>query len=114
MALKKDKELKLFYSIKEVAQAVGVTESTLRFWEKEFPQIAPQKGENGIRRYTKEDIARIRQIYHWVKEKGMTIKGVRQKLKEKKRKWEKEINVVEQLKAVREELASIRDELNNL
>ena len=42
MALNKDKNLKIYYSIKEVAQMLGVAESTLRFWESEFPQIKPQ------------------------------------------------------------------------
>lgn len=37
MALKADKELKLYYSISEVAKMFGVNESLLRYWEKEFP-----------------------------------------------------------------------------
>ena len=39
--LKKDKNLKLYYSVGEVAEMLGVSESLLRFWEKEFPQITP-------------------------------------------------------------------------
>ncbi len=37
--LNTDKDLKLYYSIGEVARMFGVNESTLRFWEKEFPQL---------------------------------------------------------------------------
>ena len=37
MALNTDKNLKLYYSIKEVAQMINVSESLLRFWEKEIP-----------------------------------------------------------------------------
>ena len=51
--LKKDKELKLYYSIKEVAQQLGVNESTLRYWEKEFPQLKPKtQALNKVRQYT--------------------------------------------------------------
>ena len=41
MALNKNKDLKLYYSISEVAQMFNVAETLLRFWEKEFPNIKP-------------------------------------------------------------------------
>ena len=43
--LNTDKELKLYYSISEVARMFDVNESLLRFWEKEFPQLRPKKGD---------------------------------------------------------------------
>ena len=43
-----DKDLKLYYSISEVAQMFDVNESLLRFWEKEFPQLSPKKGSRGV------------------------------------------------------------------
>ena len=43
MALKQDKELKLYYSIREVAEMFGVNESLLRYWETQFPMIIPKK-----------------------------------------------------------------------
>lgn len=42
MALNTEKKLKLYYSIKEVAEMLGVSESMLRFWEKEIPMINPR------------------------------------------------------------------------
>ena len=45
MALNKNKDHKLYYSIGEVAAELGVNESTLRYWETVFKQIAPKKGE---------------------------------------------------------------------
>ena len=47
--LNTDKELKLYYSIGEVADMFGVNTSLLRFWEKEFPQISPKTAGRGIR-----------------------------------------------------------------
>ena len=49
--LNTDKELKLYYSIGEVADMFGVNPSLLRFWEKEFPQISPKTAGRGIRQY---------------------------------------------------------------
>ena len=82
MALNKDKNLKLYFSISEVAQLFDVNESNLRFWEKEFDVIQPRKTSKGTRFYKQEDIDAIRLIYHLVKERGMTLAGARQKLKE--------------------------------
>ena len=56
MALKTDKNVKLYYSIKEVAEEVGVNESTLRYWEKEFPFLKPKVTSNKVRQYTEKDI----------------------------------------------------------
>ena len=42
MPLNPDKNLKLYYSIKEVAAMIGVNESTLRYWETELPQLKPK------------------------------------------------------------------------
>ena len=84
MSLKKNKDLKLYFSISEVAQMFDVNESTLRFWEKEFDIINPRKTSKGTRFYKQEDIDAVRLIYHLVKERGMTLAGARQKLKDNK------------------------------
>ena len=55
--LNTDKELKLYYSIGEVADMFGVNPSLLRFWEKEFPQISPKTAGRGIRQYRKEALS---------------------------------------------------------
>ena len=51
MALKQQKPQKLYYSISEVAKMFDVNESALRFWEKEFPQIAPKTAGRGVREH---------------------------------------------------------------
>ena len=60
-----DKELKLYYSISEVAGMFDVNESLLRYWEKEFTMIETKKAGGNIRQYTKEDIENIRLEYHF-------------------------------------------------
>ena len=50
MALNLDKNLKLYYSISEVARMFGLNESTLRYWEQEFPYLKPKtKGPGKVR-----------------------------------------------------------------
>lgn len=107
-----DKELKLYYSIGEVAQMFGVNESLLRFWEKEFPQLNPKKAGRNIRQYRKEDIETVKLIYHLVKERGMTLPGARQRLKNNKNNTLRNFEIVERLKSIREELVSMRNALD--
>ena len=64
MALNTDKNTKLYYSIKEVAGMIGVNESLLRYWEKEFPHLRPKTiSTNNVRQYTEKDIEQIRLIW---------------------------------------------------
>ena len=116
MALGKDKDLKMFYSIKEVAKELSVTETTLRYWETVFPQVAPYKGANGVRRYTKDDIKTLRTIYHLVKERGLTLSGAKKQFKHGGPKENAETNseVIDRLKAIREELLGIKGQLDML
>ena len=95
MAYNPKKDLKLYYSIGEVAKMFNVNESLLRYWEKEFPIISPRKAGGSIRQYRKEDIENIRLVYHLVKEKGMTLQGAKQRLKVNKETTVQMAEVVE-------------------
>ena len=101
--------LKVYYSIGEVADMFGVNTSLIRFWEKEFDVIKPHK--KGNRQFTKADIDNFHLIYHLVKEKGMTLKGAQMKLRENKAETETNFEVVKRLKAIKEELLQIKDQL---
>ena len=108
------KDLKLYYSIGEVARMFQVNESLLRYWEKEFPMIAPKKAGGNIRQYRKEEIEAIRLIYHLVKEKGMTLQGAKQRLKVNKETTVQTAEVVGRLKQIREELVKLHKSLDYL
>ena len=114
MAYNPNKDLKMYYSIGEVAKMFNVNESLLRYWEKEFPIISPRKAGGNIRQYRKEDIDNIRLVYHLVKEKGMTLQGAKQRLKANKETTEQTAEVVERLKSIREELVKLRNSLDYL
>ncbi len=107
-----EKSLKLYYSISEVAEMFGVNQSLLRFWEKEFPQITPRTNSRGVRQYRKEDVETIRLIYHLVKEKGMTLPGARRRLKGNKEETERNLELIDRLKEIKEELLAIKRELD--
>lgn len=116
MVLNRNKNHKLYYSIKEVAAEIGVNESTLRYWETVFKQISPKKGSNGVRRYTQEDLHVVKLVYHLVKEKGMTIAGANSYLKghDKLEEIEVHVAVIERLRSIRSELIGIKDALGQL
>ena len=115
MAYNANKDLKLYYSISEVARMFDVNESLLRYWEKEFPTIiTPKKAGGNIRQYRKEDNENIRLVYHLVKEKGMTLQGAKQRLKVNKERTVQTAEVVERLKQIREELVKLRKSLDYL
>lgn len=111
MAFKEPKSEKLFYSIGEVAEIFGLAPSTLRFWEKEFPTIQPHKNKKGDRFFTREDIDHLALINHLVKEKGMTLKGARTRIKENRKEAENNFEIVNKLQQVKTYLLQIKDEL---
>ena len=105
------KDLKLYYSIKEAAQIVGVPEPTLRYWEKQFDELQPRKTQGGARQYTKEDLELLKLIFHLLKDKGLTIASAKERLKSTKQQVVDSSVIVERLKHVRDELQAMLDEL---
>jgi DNA-binding transcriptional MerR regulator len=111
MPYKEPKVEKLFYSIGEVAGMFNVNTSLIRFWEKEFDIIKPKKNKKGNRLFTKEDIDNFHIIYHLVKERGMTLKGAKQKMSENKDDSIHDLEVIQSLHNIRKMLLEIKDEM---
>ena len=109
-----DKNDRLYYSLKEVARHFNVNESLLRYWETEFNIINPRKTEGGARQYAKDDIENIAVVYHLVKEKGMTLEGARQTLKQKKDEETRKIQVINKLEKIKEQLIDLEQEFENI
>ncbi len=109
--LKKKKTGKLYYSIGEVAELFEVNASLIRFWEKEFDILKPQKNKKGNRIYTLKDIDDLRIIYHLVKERGYTLEGAREKIRKNREDVERKVEITDTLNHVREFLLEIRKEL---
>ena len=111
MTFREPKSEKLYYSIGEVAEKFGLAPSTLRFWEKEFTTIKPHKNKKGDRFFTLEDIDHIALINHLVKEKGMTLKGAKTKIKDNRNDAEDNFAIVSKLQEVKNYLLQIKEEL---
>lgn len=109
----KEKEIeKLYYSIGEVAEIFAVAPSLIRFWETEFDVIKPKKNRKGNRQFTKEDIDNVRTIYHLVKEKGFTLQGAKEMLRNDNQSVRDKMELLESLKNVRSFLLELREKLH--
>ena len=81
----KENENKTYKTIGEVASILGLVDEksgflqthTIRYWESRFKQIKPKVMAGRRRYYTDNDIKIISHIKYLLKEKGLTIKGVK-------------------------------------
>lgn len=109
----KEKEIeKIYYSIGEVAEMFNVAPSLIRFWESEFEIIQPKKNRKGNRQFTREDIDNVRTIYHLVKEKGFTLQGAKEMLKNDSQAVKDKMEMLDSLKRIRQFMADLRDKLH--
>ena len=108
----KEKEIeKLYYSIGEVSEMFNVAPSLIRFWESEFEIIQPKKNRKGNRQFTKEDIENVRTIYHLVKQKGFTLQGAKEMLRNDTQAVKDKMEIYDSLKKIRQFLVEVRDKL---
>lgn len=115
MALNLDKNLKLYYTIGEVAAMFNLNESTLRYWEKEFPYLKPKtKGPSMVRQYSEKDIEQIRLIHNLVKVRGFKLAAAKKIINSNRKGADKTADLLERLMGVREELAAMRRQLDSL
>ena len=115
MALNLNKNLKLYYTIKEVAEMFDLNESTLRYWEHEFPNLKPKtSGQANIRQYQEKDIEQIRLINNLVKVRGFKIAAARKILMQNRKGADKKADVLERLINVRSELQALKKQLDYL
>src|SRR5919198_5407215 len=71
---------KLFFKIGEVCELAGVQAHVLRYWESEFPTLAPQKNRAGQRVYRKRDVEMALRIKELLYEDQYTIAGAKKRL----------------------------------
>lgn len=109
----KEKEIeKLYYSIGEVADIFSVAPSLIRFWESEFEIIKPKKNRKGNRQFTREDIDNVRTIFHLVKEKGFTLQGAKEMLRNDSQAVKDKMEMIDSLRSVRSFLLELREKLH--
>lgn len=102
---------KKYYKIAEVAEMIGVPASTLRFWEKEFPQVKPVRNAGGSRFYTPANVETLRMIYFLVRERGLRIEAAREALAANRSGVLRHADAVRRLREVRSRLTGLLDAL---
>lgn len=111
---------KYYFKIGEVARIAGVKPFVLRYWETEFPEIAPSKTKSQQRLYSRKEVERVLKIRDLLYREKFTIEGARKRLKEVF-KAEKKTKSLEQMKLFPTELSptlsfhqELKNELNEL
>ena len=104
---------KLYYSMGEVAEMFDVNQSLLRHWESQFPSLRPKRNKKGNRLFTPQDVEHLKQIYHLVKECGMTLEGAKRAMRgQRSGKWvSRDVELMERLQRIRALLVEVREEL---
>lgn len=111
MPYKEKKIEKLFYTIGEVAEMFDVNTSLIRYWEREFDIIKPQRNKKGNRLFTKNDVDNFYIIYHLVKERGLTLEGAKRKLHDNREDTINNFEVVKSLESIKDMLTEVKDML---
>lgn len=111
-----DHTTKKYHTIGEAAKILGVSTSLIRFWEKQFPSLQPQKDTHGRRRYTHTNIAQLKNIYQLVKEKGYTLKGAKEaiKLRYGHHKPQSSLTIRQTLQQFRDFLVLLKSDIQSL
>lgn len=98
---------KKYYRIQDVADFVGVSPTTIRFWEKQFDTVNPVRSSGNVRYYTPDDIRQLQVIHYLVRVKGMKIEVAKEQLKKNPKNISRRVDVISGLKMIREELQSL-------
>jgi DNA-binding transcriptional MerR regulator len=115
MALNLNKNLKLYYSIREVAEMFGVNESTLRYWEQEIPYLKPKvSGSAKIRQYQEKDIEQIRLIHNLVKVRGFKLAAAKKIINSNRDGADRKAEVLTRLMDIRSELQALKKQMDYL
>jgi DNA-binding transcriptional MerR regulator len=102
---------KVYYTIGEVAEIFEVNTSLIRFWEKEFDILKPQKNKKGNRLFTRQDLENLRIIYHLVKERGYTLQGAKDQLKQNRDDIVNKVEIFDSLNRIKTFLTELKNDL---
>lgn len=95
----------------EVTEMFNVNASQIRFYEKEFDILQPKKNKKGNRLFTPEDIENLKIIFNLVDEKGFTLKGAKEHLKNNKSDVKENQKIIDSLEKLKSFLLNISQEL---
>jgi len=93
----------------------GLNESTLRYWETEFPYLKPKTaGSNNVRQYSEKDIEQIKLIHNLVKVRGFKLAAAKKMISANRDGADRSAEVLSRLIDVRDDLQALKRELDGL
>lgn len=95
----------------EVSEMLELTPTLIRFWEREFDILEPKKSRKGNRMFNEKDIENLRLVKYLLRDRGYTIPGARQRIKDNLKEALNESLVVDKLTYIRAELEKIKNQL---
>jgi DNA-binding transcriptional MerR regulator len=108
----KEREItKMYYTMGEVAAMFDVNQSLLRFYEKEFDILQPKKNKKGNRYFTPEDIENLKIIFNLINDKGYTLQGAKEYLKQNHNETKDNQSIIASLESIKSFLLEVRDQM---
>jgi len=108
----KEREIsKMYYTMGEVSAMFDVNQSLLRFYEREFDILQPKKNKKGNRYFTPEDVENLKIIFHLIRDKGYTLAGAKEHLKNNIGETKDNQTVINALENLKKFLLEVREEL---
>lgn len=98
---------KKYYRIRDVSELIGVPQSTLRYWEREFPMCRPRRSSTNIRYYTPEDIEKLRIVHYLLKVKGLKLEAAKEQMRVNSGNMARNVKAIAQLTEVRDTLEGL-------
>ena len=84
---------RLYYSISEVSDLIGVKPHVLRYWETQFKMLRPKKGRGGARMYRRRDVETLYEIKQLLYDQRFTIAGARRKILDDRQNGKEQIEL---------------------
>lgn len=102
----------MYYSISEVAESLGETVVTVRYWTNSFSRfLSPGRSAKGNRQYRESDIATLGTIRRLTREEGLSLDAVKRKLARKEDGTDKSLWIRDALLEIRQQLEEIKKSL---
>lgn len=99
---------KKFYKIRDVSELLGLSASTLRYWESEFPECKPRRSNTNIRYYRPEDIEVLKIIHYLLKVKGLKMEAAKEQLRANRKNVSNRVKILDVLQDTRRQLEEIQ------
>jgi DNA-binding transcriptional MerR regulator len=105
---------RLYYSISEVSDLVGVKPHVLRYWETQFKMLRPKKGRGGARMYRKRDVEVLFEIKQLLYDQRFTIAGARRRILDERSEEKEQIELPFSKLDREEALRALRKDMEGL